>query len=79
MLKPEGKEHKKDNKPYISTGLQVNFPIFSSQVSTMMEPADAILEHETTNQQWEISPRHLSFLSSVPNYPWWKFSVVETI
>ena len=52
-------------KPYISTGLRDNFAIFSSQVSTMMEPGDAILEHETTNRRWEISPRDLSFLSSL--------------
>ena len=79
MLKPEGKEHKKDNKPYISTGLRVYFAIFSSQVSTVMEPADTSLEHETTNRQWEISPRDLSFLSSLSiihgeSSQWWRQS-----
>ena len=36
-------------KPYISTGLRHIFAIVSSQISTMMEPFNAILEHEPTN------------------------------
>ena len=37
------------NKTYISAGLRNIFAIFSSQISTMMEPSNAILEHERTN------------------------------
>ena len=36
-------------KPYISTGLHHILAIVSSQISTMMEPSNAILEHEPTN------------------------------
>ena len=39
------------NKPYISTGLRHIFAIVSSQISTMMEPFNAILEHEPTNRR----------------------------
>ena len=39
------------NKPCISTGLRHIFTIVSSQFSTMMEPSNAISEHETTNRQ----------------------------
>ena len=53
------------NKPYISTGLRHIFAIVSSQISTMMEPFNAILEHETTSRRQEISPRDISFLSSL--------------
>ena len=52
-------------KPYISTGLRHIFAIVSSQISTMMEPSNAILEHEPTNRRQEISPRDISFLSSI--------------
>ena len=38
-------------KPYISTGLRHIFAIVSSQISTMMEPSNAILEHEPTNRR----------------------------
>ena len=37
-------------KPYSSTGLHHIFAVVSSQISTMMEPSNAILEHEPTNQ-----------------------------
>ena len=52
-------------KPYISTGLRHIFAIVSSQISTMMEPSNAILEQEPTNRRKEISPRDISFLSSL--------------
>ena len=55
----------KKNKPYISTGLRHIFAIVSSQISTMMEPSNAILEPETTNRRYKISPRDISFLSSL--------------
>ena len=38
-------------KPYISTGLRHIFAIVSSQISTMMEPSNAILKHEPTNRR----------------------------
>ena len=53
------------NKPYISTGLRHIFAIVSSQISTMMEPFNAILKHEATKRRLEISPRDISFLSSL--------------
>ena len=53
------------NKPYISTGLRHIFAIVSSQISTMMEPVNAILKHEPANRRLEISPRDISFLSSL--------------
>ena len=53
------------NKPYISTGLRHIFAIVSSQISTMMELSNAILKHETTNRRYKISPREISFLSSL--------------
>ena len=53
------------NKLYISTGLRHIFVIVSSQTSTMMEPSNAIVEHETANRRYEISPRDISFLSSL--------------
>ena len=53
------------NKPYISTGLRHIFAIVSSQISTMMEPSNAILKLETTNRRYKISPRDISFLSSL--------------
>ena len=53
------------NKPYISTGLRHIFAIVSSQISTMMEPFNAILKHEPTKRRLEISPRDISFLSSL--------------
>ena len=53
------------NKPYISTGLRHIFAIVSSQISTMMEPFNAILKHEPTNRRLEISPSDISFLSSL--------------
>ena len=55
-------------KPNSSTGLRHIFAIVSSQISTMMEPSNAILEHEPTNRRYEISPRDIkdiSFLSSL--------------
>ena len=52
-------------KPYISTGLRHIFAIVSSQISTMMEPFNAILKHEPTKRRLEISPRDISFLSSL--------------
>ena len=52
-------------KPYISTGLRHIFAIVSSQISTMMEPVNAILKHEPANRRLEISPRDISFLSSL--------------
>ena len=53
------------NKPYNSTGLRHIFAIVSSQMSTMMEPVNAILKHEPANRRLEISPRDISFLSSL--------------
>ena len=53
------------NKPYISTGLRHIFAIVSSQISTMMEPFNAILKHAPTNRRLEISPSDISFLSSL--------------
>ena len=53
------------NKPYISTGVRHIFAIISSQISTMMEPVNAILKHEPANRRLEISPRDISFLSSL--------------
>jgi len=38
-------------KPYSSTSLRHIFAIVSSQISTMMEPSDAILEQEPTNRR----------------------------
>ena len=52
-------------KPYISTGLRHIFAIVSSQISTMMEPVNAILKHEQANRRLENSPRDISFLSSL--------------
>ena len=52
-------------KPYISTGLRHIFAIVSSQISTMMEPVNAILKHEPANRRLKISPRDKSFLSSL--------------
>ena len=59
------------NKPYISTGLRHIFAIVSSQISTMMEPFNGILEHEPTNRRLEISPRawHKFPIQSF-YYPW---------
>ena len=48
-LKNPKKNNKQAKKPYISTGLRHIFAIVSSQISTMMEPSNAILEHEPTN------------------------------
>ena len=48
-LKSPKKSNMQANKPYIWTGLRHIFRIVSSQLSTMMEPSNAILEHETTN------------------------------
>ena len=53
------------NKPYISTGLRHIFAIVSSQISTVMEPVNAIWKHEPANWWLEISPRDISFLSSL--------------
>ena len=53
------------NKPYISTGLRHISAIVSSQISTMMEPVNAILKHEPANRRLEISPHDISFLSSL--------------
>ena len=39
------------NKPYTSTGFGHIYAIVSSQISTMMDPSNAILEHETTNRR----------------------------
>ena len=64
-LKTPKKNNMQANKPYISTGLRHIFAIVSSQISTMMEPSNAILEHETTNPRKEISPRDISFVSSL--------------
>ena len=52
-------------KPYISTGLRHIFAIVSSQISTMMEPVNAILKHEPANRRLEISPLDISFLTSL--------------
>ena len=57
-------------KPYISTGLRHIFAIVSSQISTMMEPSNAILEHKPTNRRKEISSRDITFLSSFFYYQW---------
>ena len=38
-------------KPYSSTGLRHIFAIVSLQISTTMEPSNAILEHEPTNRR----------------------------
>ena len=53
------------NKPYISTVLRHIFAIVSSQISSMMGPFNTILKHEPTNRRLEISPRDISFLSSL--------------
>ena len=53
------------NKPYISTVFRHIFAIVSSQISSMMEPVNAILKHEPANRRLEISPRDISFLSSL--------------
>ena len=53
------------NKPHISTGLRHIFAIISSQISTMIEPVNAILKHEPNNRRLEISPREIIFLSSL--------------
>ena len=50
-LKSPKKSNMQANKPYIWTGLRHIFRIVSSQLSTMMEPSNAILEHETTNRR----------------------------
>ena len=50
-LKTPKKNNMQANKPYISTGLRHIFAIVSSQISTMMEPSNAILEHEPTNRR----------------------------
>ena len=58
----EGKKNKiKDNKPYVLSVLHHIFVIFSSQISTMIETSDAILEYETTNWRWENNPRDIRF------------------
>ena len=54
-----------EKKPYISTSLRHIFAIVSSQISTMMELSNAILEQEPTNRRYEISPRDIRFLSSL--------------
>ena len=46
-------------------GLRHVFAIVSSQISTMIEPVNAILKHEPANRRLEISPRDISFLSSL--------------
>ena len=38
-------------KPYSSTGLRHILAIVSSQISTMMEPSNAMLELEPTNRR----------------------------
>ena len=40
-----------EKKPYISTSLRHIFSIVSSQISTMMEPPNAILEQEPTSRR----------------------------
>ena len=65
-LKTQKKNNMQANKPYILTGLRHIFAIVSSQISTMMEPSNAILEHETTIRRYKISPRDISLLSSLP-------------
>ena len=62
---PKKKNNMQAKKPYISTGLRHIFAIVSSQISTMMEPVNAILKHEPANRRLEISPRDISFLSSL--------------
>ena len=57
-------------KPYISTSLRHIFSIVSSQISTMMEPSNAILEQEPTNRRYDISPRDISFLSMQLAWAW---------
>ena len=62
----EGKKNKiKDKKPYVLSVLRHIFVIFSSQISTVMETSDAILEYETTNWRWENNPRDIRFQSSL--------------
>ena len=58
------------NKPYISTGVRHIFAIISSQISTMMEPVNAILKHEPANRRLEISPRDKFPIQSF-YYPWY--------
>ena len=38
-------------KPYISTGLRYIFAIVSSQISTVMEPSNPILDNEPTKRR----------------------------
>ena len=64
-LKTPKKNNMQGNKPYISTGLRHIFAIVSSQISTVMEPVKAIWKHEPANRWLEISPRDISFLSSL--------------
>ena len=56
-LKTPKKNNMQANKSYISTVLRHVFAIVLSQISTMMEPSNAILEHETSNRWEEIGPR----------------------
>ena len=65
LLTPKKTNEVKDNKPCILAVLRHIFAIFSSQISTMKETSDAILNNETTNQQCEIYPRDIRFQSSL--------------
>ena len=49
----------------ISTGLRHIFAIVSPQISTMMEPCNAILEHEPANRRIRFDIRFLSSLSII--------------
>ena len=51
LLKNPKKNNMQAKKPYSSTGLRHIFAIVSSQISAMMEPSNAFLEHEPTNRR----------------------------
>ena len=57
------KNNTKGHKSYISTGLRHIFTIVSLQISSMVEPSDAILAHEITNHWLDIHLNDISFLS----------------
>ena len=88
-LKTPKKNNMQANKPYISTGVRHIFAIISSQISTMMEPVNAILKHEPANRRLEISPRDISFLSSLSiihdcmeyseNCKFWRYKVIANL
>ena len=51
LLKNPKKNNKQAKKPYSLTGLRHIFAIILSQISTMTEPFNAILEQEPTNRR----------------------------